>query len=448
MPYEFAKSKYYSALSSYSMLKGLDRVLVGFSGGADSTLLLTLLSRTEGIEVAAAHLNHGIRGEEADRDERFCIEYCKSLGITIYVRHSNIPAIAALDNLTVEEAARNERYSFFNEISTEHGYNLIATAHNSDDNIETVIFNLARGTSLSGLCGIPPKRDNIIRPLIMLTKDDIIKACKKEGIKYVKDSTNNDTEYTRNYIRHEIIPKLKTINPSVCDSVLSCSSSLRVHKNYIQEISKEYSLSNDRASLSALHDAVLSSVISRELSENGIQYSSVHIGSCIKAIRSDAQHISVSIPKAEFICDRSSVYISNSTESYSNISLVLKRGFNELPGNRAIYVGNSEKDINTLKNIYKLSIQVAVNSDKIDGACFIRYRQSGDTYKLNGMSKKVKKLIQSLKLPSVYTDGIPFICRSNEILYIPHFKPSDGVKINDTDKSIDIYYFYNKELLQ
>ena len=445
MPYENAKSKYLSALSSYSMLKGLKSVLVGFSGGSDSVLLLTLLSQTEGIKVAAAHLNHGIRGDEALRDENFCIDFCKKLGIEIFVRHSNVPEIASSQGLTVEEAARNERYDFFREISEKHGFDHIATAHNADDNVETLIFNLVRGTSINGLCGIPPKRDNIIRPLILLTKDEIVSACECAGLSYVKDSTNNDTEYTRNYIRHEIIPKMKELNPSLCDVVTSCTASLRRTKDYLSISSASYSFSDSRSSLSSLHDAILSVVISNELSKCTSQYSSKHIDDCVKAIRSASIHTSVSVHGCTFVCDRDTVYILDGSIN-QEISIPLKEGLNDLPDGRALYIGDDEKYINTLKNIYKLSIQVSVSSDKITNSCFIRYRKNGDTYRLNKMTKKVKKLIQSLKLPSKYTDNIPFLCDGSDVLYIPHFPPSDIIKADGKSTNItDIYYFYDKE---
>lgn len=445
MSYENAKSKYQTALSSFSMLKGLKSVLVGFSGGADSTLLLTLLAKESGIRVAAAHLNHGIRGEEALRDENFCIDYCKKLGIDIYVKHSDIPDIAKTHGLTVEEAARNERYKFFNEILNKQGYDCIATAHNADDNAETMIFNLVRGASLSGLCGIPPKRDNIIRPLILLTKDEILEACESEHIQYVKDSTNNDTEYTRNYIRHEIIPRLKNINPSVCDTILSANASLRNTKEYLHDISRRHSFSEGRSSLTTLHDAVLSIVISNELTKHSIRYGSKHIDDIIKAIRSSSAHVKISLPSCTLICDRDTVYLDSGKKSL-DVYFPLRPGSNELPDGRLIYLGYNEKDINTLKNIYKLSIQVTVCSAKISSDSFVRYRRFGDTYKINGMTKKVKKLIQSLKLPSNYTDRIPFICSDTDVLYIPHFQPSDHLKPEcNSDPKTDIFYFYDKE---
>ena len=154
MPSSFDKTKYLDTVSRYGMLKEGTSVLVGFSGGADSSLLLSLLSQTDGITVAAAHLNHGIRGEEALRDEYFCRRFCDENKITLYVKRVDVPKLAADGGLGIEEAARNARYEFFNDVCAEHGYDVIATAHNADDNLETVLFHLVRGTGLDGLCGI------------------------------------------------------------------------------------------------------------------------------------------------------------------------------------------------------------------------------------------------------------------------------------------------------
>ena len=136
MPFNYAYQKYLRAISQFSLLKNGDSVLVGFSGGADSTLLLTLVSMTEGISVAAAHLNHGIRGAEADRDEAFCKSYCEKLGIKLFTSYADIPSISKATSRSVEEAARDARYSFFNEVAENNGFSLIATAHN--DNIWTI----------------------------------------------------------------------------------------------------------------------------------------------------------------------------------------------------------------------------------------------------------------------------------------------------------------------
>lgn len=443
MPFNYAYQKYLKAISQFSLLKKGDSVLVGFSGGADSTLLLTLLSMTEGISVAAAHLNHGIRGTEADRDEAFCKSYCEKLGIKLFTSYADIPSISKATSKSLEEAARDARYSFFNEVAENNGFSLIATAHNADDALETAIFHLARGTSLDGLCGIPPKRDNIVRPLILLSKEEIVSALNSSGIPFVIDSTNNDTEYTRNKIRHSVVPILKELNPSVIDCFNGTAELLRRDRECLESLSQKYSLKNGRAVLSSLHDSVLSRVLVRELHLLGSKPERKHVDMLVNAIRSKESHISLSLPALTAVCDRDTVYFEQGAICPVPFSIPLKSGINELPDGRVIYVGNSEKDIISLKNIYKLSIHATLRSDKIGSDSVIRSRREADTIRQGGMTKRVKKLLQSLKLPSSYTRGIPFIETKGSIVYIPHFAPSDYAVAKSGDAITHIYYFYN-----
>lgn len=196
--------KFQQALSDFDMLAGRRSVLVGFSGGADSALLLTLLSERRELRVCAAHLNHGIRGEEAERDEEFCRRFCLGINIPFFSARIDIPRLAAERKAGIEETARRERYAFFRRICEEEGLDCIATAHNATDNAETVLLRLIRGSGTDGLCGIPPVRDNIIRPLLLCTKEEILSECGRRGIRYVHDSSNDNTEYRRNFIRHRI----------------------------------------------------------------------------------------------------------------------------------------------------------------------------------------------------------------------------------------------------
>ena len=174
------------------ILSGLDAntpILVGFSGGADSSALLLMLkaySEQSGAKIYAAHVNHGIRGKEADRDETFCKEFAKSLDIEFFSIKLNVPAIAKKSGESIESAARRVRYEFFNKIMLESSIPILATAHNADDNLETVIFNLTRGAGLSGLCGIPDSRPTengiVIRPILTMEKRDIVAFCEKHRV--------------------------------------------------------------------------------------------------------------------------------------------------------------------------------------------------------------------------------------------------------------------------
>ncbi|MBQ8254739.1 MAG: tRNA lysidine(34) synthetase TilS [Clostridia bacterium] len=448
MPSSFNKTKYLDTVSRYGMLKEGTSVLVGFSGGADSSLLLSLLSQTDGITVAAAHLNHGIRGEEALRDEYFCRRFCDENNIALYVKRVDVPKLAADGGLGIEEAARNARYEFFNDVCAEHGYDVIATAHNADDNLETVLFHLVRGTGLDGLCGIPPVRDNIIRPIIQYSKEEIFDGCREYGIPFVTDSTNNDTTYSRNYIRREIIPKLKELNPSLCESVTGSVELLKRDACYLNEIAREHSLSEGRQTLSALPDPILSRVLLYNMKENDITVERSRINEMMMAIRSRSAHISISLCGATFVCDRDLVYFINESKS-NGFCFPLKMGLNVINENTAIGVYpsdiSSEKDIINDKNIYKLSIQAKISSAKINNNTVIRSRKNGDVYRQGGMTRKVKKLIQSLKLPKAETDILPFIESDGEIIYVPYFKPADSAQPDGKNDLTVVYFIHRSE---
>ena len=190
------------AVNSYNMTD-TDSLTVALSGGADSVALLYAMAELKeeySFSLSAAHLNHNLRGEESDRDEEFCKKTCEKLGIPLITESVDVKKEAEESGESIETAARRIRYDFLSRVSS----GKIATAHTADDNLETVIFNLSRGTDLAGLCGIPPVRDNIIRPLIFCTREDIENYLKEKGASYCTDSTNNEDIYKRNFIRHNI----------------------------------------------------------------------------------------------------------------------------------------------------------------------------------------------------------------------------------------------------
>ena len=196
-------------------LSGLDpnsSILVGFSGGADSSALLDMLcsyAQKSGAKIYAAHINHGIRGAEALRDEEFCRKRAQSYNIPLFVLSADVPSLAKSSGQSIELCARNIRYDFFAKIMSENSIPLLATAHNANDNLETVLFNLTRGSGLRGLCGIPDKREcrggMLIRPILHMSREDILKYCRENGLDYVTDSTNTDTDYTRNALTRKQI---------------------------------------------------------------------------------------------------------------------------------------------------------------------------------------------------------------------------------------------------
>ena len=202
------------AISQFTLISKGDTVTVALSGGADSVSLLFALLKLKselGITVNAAHLNHGIRGEEADCDQKFVENLCKDLNVELFVEKADVPKFAKENHLSIELAARQVRYEFLERVAV----GKVATAHTASDNLETMIFNFTRGTSLKGLCGIPAKRGIFIRPIIFCTRQNVEEYCKQNNLSFVTDSTNLCDEYSRNKIRHNVVPILKQINPSL-----------------------------------------------------------------------------------------------------------------------------------------------------------------------------------------------------------------------------------------
>lgn len=189
-------------------------ILCAVSGGADSMCLLHMIY-SRGIKVVAAHFEHGIRGEESLRDARFVESWCREAGIDCVIGHGTVPSYAAERGLGLEQAARELRYAFLEKTATEQGCKYIATAHNADDNVETVIFNLARGGGTLGLKGIPRERGYFIRPLLDMSRREIESYLEKNAIPHVEDGSNASDDYSRNLIRHHVTPVLRRINPEL-----------------------------------------------------------------------------------------------------------------------------------------------------------------------------------------------------------------------------------------
>ena len=196
-----------------NLFHSTQRILLAVSGGADSMLMLHLFTNA-GFPVAVAHCNFGLRGSKSDGDEQFVSEYCDQHNLDCHVKHFNTEEFAIEQGISIEMAARDLRYDWFNELFEKHGYDYIATAHHQDDVIETFLINLSRGSGIKGLSGIQPKSGFIIRPMLFTNRIEILEYCSQMKIEYRTDSSNLDTVYKRNLIRQQILPLLEQINPA------------------------------------------------------------------------------------------------------------------------------------------------------------------------------------------------------------------------------------------
>lgn len=438
------EAKIASAIERYGLLDGVKSVLVGFSGGADSTVLLTFLSRVGDIKVYAAHVNHMIRGAEADRDEEFAREYCRKLGVTFFSERIDVPGIAKEKGLGIEETARNERYGYFDRLCRENGIDAVAVAHNADDNAETVLINLCRGSGLNGLSGIKPKRGNIIRPLILCKKQDIVLYCRENGISYVTDSTNADSSYTRNYVRNEVIPMLKKLNPNLIDSVTRMTESVCEDENYLSSEAGRHSFEEGRKALSELSAPLLHRVIRSECEKNGCHPENGHIRETAELITSDVPKTGISLPGGRLVCDRDSVYFAE--EDGNEGETELNHGLTETPYGTVFVTekGENADKIAELKNIYNSYIAGSFTCDIINKTLTVGARRPGDSVKAGRMTKKLKKLIQEKKLTEKEKKKTAVFRLDGEVVWVPGICVSDRIR-PVSGGNTEIYIFGEKK---
>ena len=232
------KNKILTYINKENLLNRREKVVVTCSGGADSIFLLHILNKL-GFDCIVAHCNFHLRGEESDRDENFVREFCERENLTLLVQHFDTKQFASENKLSIEMAARELRYNWFEEIRKEYNASAIAVAHHSDDSIETILLNLLRGTGLKGICGIRPKNGYIVRPLLCVNRKEIEDYLHEQGIEYIVDSTNLENEYTRNKIRNIVMPILREINPQIDSVMLSnaenFSSAESIYKEAIEK---------------------------------------------------------------------------------------------------------------------------------------------------------------------------------------------------------------------
>jgi len=404
-----------NSIDSFFKRIPMGKVLVALSGGADSVCLLLALKELD-IDVCAFHFNHCIRGEEADRDQMFCQTLCEKENIPFSASKADVPAYAVNNSLGLEEAARKLRYQALEEEAIRVCADYIATAHNADDNAETVIFNLVRGCSADGLAGIPEMRGRIIRPLLNSTRNEIEEYLGNIGASYVVDSTNLSDDYTRNRIRHLVMPVLREINPSVSVSISRMCDSLKKDKKYFTDV-----LENSRKTPpSQLPLSLLTrQIASRYLNETGGSLESVHINEIAEFVKNGAC-VTLDLPGKNCVYISHGEYFFDKREDIKPYNTKINLGLTEIPEiNAKFFYGK--------QNVYKLSTSVAVNCDKIVGDLYARPRNPGDKIKVFGVSKDVRKELINKKIPLCVRRRLPVICDMEGIVYVPYIGADDRV---------------------
>lgn len=429
---------------SPTALAGLPKdtpILVAFSGGADSSALLHLLAteaKKTGAKLFAAHVNHGIRGEEANRDEAFCRSVAEQLCVPIFVLRADVPTEAKKRGAGIEETARNIRYEYFDRLMAEHQIPLLATAHNANDNLETMLFHMTRGSGLSGISGIPILRPccngHIVRPMIEMTRAQILAYCQEHGLEFVTDSTNIDTDYTRNRIRAEVLPALTSIHPTAVENSARLAENLRADAIYLDELAKQF-LNEARRETSVECRKILSApsaiarrammTLYREVS-CGKALESSHLSAIHLLCERKIEHSSLSLPHGiEAVIENGWLCFQKKREAvrYESYEIALFEEKTEISQTNCEIVIDSSQ---TAKNIYKKSIQITIDSATIKGTLIARNRREGDQILLGGHHKSLKKLFTEKKTPPSLRARLPILCDENGILAVPTVGVRDG----------------------
>jgi len=427
----------------YGFYRNNEKTLVGFSGGADSVTLLHALHSILGKDrVAAVHINHMLRGAEADADEAFCRDFCQEREIPFLSR--KIDVLSLCGGSSFEETARNVRYQAFEEAAKEFNCSTVSLAHTASDHLETLLFHLCRGAGASGLSGIPPKRPlgnvTVVRPLLDVTRDEILAYIEENRLSYRTDSTNTDTAYTRNFIRAEIVPLLQKINPAVQENARSASDSVSELRAYAEESAMEFLKAHAKegavsvqalATLSsAVRYPVLESLYKQAGGETLPRAQALAIEEMILQRKTGAS-VSLSGNLTARLDGESLRFFHSHVENgFGLCEKLLETGKNQITANSFIYIGQIPESEYAKEN-FSFCAKIKIHEASLP-SLYVRERQNGEAYRFGGMTRKLKKLLCGKSLAE---KNRPVICDRDGIIWLPGFPVADG-----KEGEISIYY--------
>jgi len=424
----------------YNLIESNDIIVVGFSGGPDSVFLVEMLKKLKNFinfKIYLVHINHLLRGEDADSDENFSFKYAKKNNLEIFIKRIPVKEIAKEIGKTLEEVGREERYKFFSEIYEKVRATKIATAHNKDDQIETFLFRLIRGTSLQGLEGIKIKNNNVIRPISEIYKKDILEYLNKNEIQYKIDKTNFENEFTRNSIRLDLIPFIEErYNIKFKDKIFSLIKEIRENNQNNSLNLSDYTDSENRIILEKtkfLSNFDKKNLLSLFLNKKNIEVNRNKIDEISSLIKSNGTK-KIDLDKSyRIVKDYTYLYIEDKKENcvINNNVIQVKIPSEQIFDNFKITVSTVENlDIPKQKNQYLLD---AIYNDIIE----VRYRKEGDRIFLGEKhSKKIKEIFIDQKIPKDIRDRLPIFLYNNTIFWIYNVKKAYIPKINKNENKL------------
>lgn len=431
----------------YDMLPAGAAVLCAVSGGADSMCLLHRLSKlapTEGFSVVCAHFDHRLRGEESKRDAEFVQAWCARHGIPFFCGNADVAAEAAQRGRGIEETARTLRYEFLERTARQLGAARIATAHTANDNAETVLLHLVRGAGLSGLTGIPPRRGDIVRPLLTTTRAEVEAYCARHGVDYMQDSTNADERYTRNFLRRQVMPLLEQMNPQAVENLSAAAGRLRADDRLLTTMAADAALQAEETpeglSVPArtLNDLPrpLAVRAARQLMERaggGQNCTQAHLDAVLRLALSGDPSGQIDLPDLTVrrVYDRLVLHPAAEPAPVPPVTPVQE-------GARTAY-GDTGWSVTCRRTVcpeknFKKPDTFFVSGDKISGILVLRPRRIGDCIKLPERgTKTLKKLLIDEKIPSALRERIPVLADDAGVVAVAGFGP-DAARLAQPDE--------------
>lgn len=465
-------------IERYNMIRQSEHVIAGLSGGADSVCLLFMLKRflheQSGEEyrsrLTAVHVHHGIRGEEAGRDMEFVKRLCEQEGVGLVIRFFDVPEYSREHRISCEEAGRLLRYQAMGELAAERGNNTkIAVAHNSNDNAETVLHNLSRGTGLKGLGGIAPLNGSIVRPLLCLERKEIENYLADNKISYIIDSTNLETEYTRNRIRLHVLSVLQQeINPKCVEHIRNASENVREAEEFLEKITNQmyekviYTDNNciciKKEELHPMDIYIKKRIIRQAVGRiaGGLKDITVsHIKDVLELMTGEPGKY-IYLPGGIIVRNDYNRLILEHKESFDKRNeqiyvhgktIILKPGIYRLEGYEycfevsEFYLDSEEEAVKFLKNCIKKQKNLytkCFDYDKMKFAVQLRYRMSGDflTIDSRGSHKKLKSYFVDEKIPQKDRGRIPLLADGKHIIWVVGGRISEDYKITESTRHV------------
>ena len=421
--------------------KGL--LVVGFSGGADSTALAHYLSEyVEKERILLAHLNHMLRGAEAERDEASVREFAQSRGLRLGVSRVDIAALAKKEGRGVEACGRAARYAFFASLAAGEN-DRILTAHHADDLAETMLLNLTRGAGLEGLCGIPKERGKILRPLLNVTRAEIERYCEEHALSFVKDSTNASAEYARNLIRLEVMPLLRRLNPQVTRALLQTADLLSEDRDLLRGQADELLEKARRPyglSAAVLADAPISlraRAVKRFLEESGCEdLEKKHLDAALLCLREGG---AAQLPGGVTVRRGQGLLSAVRRTDQPSFCCPVSLGKTGLPNGKTLVLEQRfAADVRDGKKINNLYFKMAIDCAIMTGSLTARTRREGDRFAPagRGCTKPLKQVFQECGMPTDLRSSAVLLESDGRIVFCEGVGPAEGFQVTERTKEV------------